>query len=81
MERAAEQQAIEVLLISDELFRSQDIKKRKRYVRIVDTAKETGGEVRIFSSLHVSGEQLGQLSGVAAILRFPMADDDDSDED
>lgn len=81
VERAAEQQAIEVLLISDELFRSQDIKNRKRYVRIVDTAKETGGEVRIFSSLHVSGEQLGQLSGVAAILRFPMADDDDSDED
>lgn len=81
VERAAEQQAIEVLLISDELFRSQDIKQRKRYVRIVDTAKETGGEVRIFSSLHVSGEQLGQLSGVAAILRFPMADDDDSDED
>uniref|UniRef100_A0A674NGT6 Pelota mRNA surveillance and ribosome rescue factor n=1 Tax=Takifugu rubripes TaxID=31033 RepID=A0A674NGT6_TAKRU len=29
---------------------------------------------RIFSSLHVSGEQLTQLSGVAAILRFPIPD-------
>uniref|UniRef100_A0A8C2WPB2 Pelota mRNA surveillance and ribosome rescue factor n=1 Tax=Cyclopterus lumpus TaxID=8103 RepID=A0A8C2WPB2_CYCLU len=42
---------------------------------------------RIFSSLHVSGEQLTQLSGVAAILRFPIADlsetedDSSSDED
>ncbi|XP_060067287.1 protein pelota homolog [Ylistrum balloti] len=82
VEKAAEHQAVEVLLISDELFRSQDIKQRKRYVKIVDTVRETAGEVRMFSSLHVSGEQLGQLSGIAAILRFPMAeDDDDSEED
>lgn len=80
VEKAAEQQAVEVLLISDELFRSSDLKARKRYVRIVDTVKEAGGDVKIFSSLHVSGEQLGQLSGVAAILRFPM-EDEDSDED
>ncbi len=33
--------------------------------------RETSGEVRVFSSLHVSGEQLAQLTGVAAILRFP----------
>lgn len=82
VEKAAEQQAIEVLLISDELFRSQDIAQRKRYVKLVDTVRETGAEVKIFSSLHVSGEQLGQLSGVAAILRYPMPDEDDeSDED
>lgn len=82
VEKAAEQQAIEVVLISDELFRSQDLKQRKRYVKLVDTVRETGGDVKIFSSLHVSGEQLGQLSGVAAILRYPMPDEDeDSDED
>jgi len=34
--------------------------------------KAKGGKVFIFSSLHVSGEQLHQLGGVAAILRFPM---------
>lgn len=82
VEKAAEQQAIEMVLISDELFRSQDLKQRKRYVKLVDTVRETGGDVKIFSSLHVSGEQLGQLSGVAAILRYPMPDEDeDSDED
>ena len=31
-----------------------------------------GAGVHIFSSLHVSGEQLSRLSGVAAILRFPL---------
>ncbi|KAK3084016.1 hypothetical protein FSP39_006775 [Pinctada imbricata] len=83
VEKAAELQAVETLLITDELFRCQDIKQRKRYVSMVDTVKESGGDVKIFSSLHVSGEQLGQLSGIAAILRFPMHDEeeDDSDDD
>ncbi|KAK2165953.1 hypothetical protein LSH36_44g13016 [Paralvinella palmiformis] len=85
VERANEEQAIETLLISDELFRAQDIAIRKRYVNLVDSVRENGGEVKIFSSLHVSGEQLGKLSGVAAILRYPVPDPDDdydtSDED
>ena len=37
----------------------------------------------IFSSLHVSGEQLGQLTGVAAILTYALPDieDDALDEE
>lgn len=57
---------------------------RKRYVRLVDDVKESGGDVRVFSSLHVSGEQLLQLSGIAALLRFPMPEPEEgwsSDED
>ncbi|XP_076452895.1 protein pelota-like [Babylonia areolata] len=80
-EKAASLMAVETLLVSDELFRSQDIQQRKRYVNLVDSVRENGGDVKIFSSLHVSGEQLGQLSGVAAILRFPVQDDEESDED
>jgi hypothetical protein len=30
--------------------------------------------VLIFSSMHVSGEQLSMLTGIAAILRFPLPD-------
>lgn len=80
-EKAASLMAIETLLVSDELFRSQDLQQRKRYVNLVDSVRDNGGDVKIFSSLHVSGEQLGQLSGVAAILRFPVQDDEESDED
>lgn len=80
-----EYQAIEILLISDRLFRSKDLKERKRFVRLVDSVKENNGVVKIFSSLHISGEQLDQLTGIAAILRFGLPDleelDLDHDED
>ncbi|KAG8433466.1 hypothetical protein GDO86_017665 [Hymenochirus boettgeri] len=85
VEKANEALAIDILLVTDELFRHQDVPTRSRYVKLVDSVKDNGGIVRIFSSLHVSGEQLSQLTGVAAILRFPVADLSDeessSDED
>ncbi|CAF5134478.1 unnamed protein product, partial [Rotaria sp. Silwood1] len=68
------------LLITDELFRNIDFTKRRRYVQLVDSVKESGGIVRLFSSMHASGERLGQLTGIAAILRFPMPDLDLNDE-
>jgi len=79
--RAAEAQAIEVLLISDKLFRAQDVAKRKVMVKLVDDVREFGGEVKIFSSMHISGEQLEQLTGICAILRFPMQELEDSDSE
>lgn len=80
VEAANEALAIETLLISDELFRSKDIATRKRYVALVESVRDNGGDVKLFSSLHVSGEQLNQLTGICAILRFPMPDIED-DED
>ncbi|KAJ1126107.1 hypothetical protein NDU88_004516 [Pleurodeles waltl] len=74
VEKANEAMAVDTLMISDSLFRHQDVANRARYVRLVDSVRENAGTVRIFSSLHVSGEQLSQLTGVAAILRFPVAD-------
>ena len=49
----------------------------------MDDVREFGGEVKTFSSLHVSGEQLDQLTGLCAILRFPMEEleEEDSDDD
>ncbi|XP_077995484.1 protein pelota homolog [Glandiceps talaboti] len=81
VEKANESSAIETLMISDELFRSQDIPKRRRYVALVESVRDGGGDAKIFSSLHVSGEQLNQLSGVAAILRFPLPEISDEEED
>ncbi len=57
IEAAVEAMAVETLLISDALFRSQDLAERKKYVALVDTVKENQGNVRVFSSLHVSGER------------------------
>ncbi|XP_057764603.1 protein PELOTA 1 [Salvia miltiorrhiza] len=77
VEVAHERMAVQTLLITDELFRSSDVATRKKYVNLVDSIKASGGTVHIFSSMHVSGEQLTQLTGIAAILRFPLPDLDD----
>ncbi|KAL6065420.1 hypothetical protein QOT17_010242 [Balamuthia mandrillaris] len=82
---AQDRLAIETLLLTDELFRASDIATRKKYVNLVESVKALGGNVQIFSTLHVSGEQLKQLGGIAAILRFPLPDvagmEDEEDED
>lgn len=69
---AKEHNAIKELLICDSLFRTKNFSMRKVYVDLVDKTKEAGGEVYIFSRSHVSGEKLNDLSGIAAILRFPL---------
>ncbi|KAJ8524199.1 hypothetical protein ON010_g16919 [Phytophthora cinnamomi] len=79
--RANANMAIETLMITDALFRSQDIATRRKYVDLVESVRDNGGTVRLFSSLHVSGEKLGQVSGIAAILRFPMPEIDEEDQD
>ena len=69
-----------VLLISHALFRSQDVAIRRRWVKLVNTVRDDlGGEVRILSSDHESGRRLEALSGIAAILTYPIEDIDESD--
>ena len=71
-----------VLLISNALFRAQDVAIRRRWVKLVDQVRDTeGGEVRVLSSEHESGKRLEGLGGIAAILTFPLEDLDEGDED
>jgi protein pelota len=85
VERAVEKGAVGrgggVLMISNALFRAQNVKERKRWVQLVDRVREVeGGEVRVLSSLHESGKRLEGLGNVAAILTFPLDDLDEEDE-
>ncbi|CAN6215287.1 unnamed protein product [Urochloa humidicola] len=77
VEIAHDRLAIQSLLITDTLFRNADIATRQKYVNLVQGVKKYGGTVHIFSSMHVSGDQLAQLTGIAAILRFPLPDLED----
>ena len=90
--RAVEAGAVGTLLISDSLFRlfllkagligrSQNVGERRKWVGMVEEVKATGGEVLIFSSIHESGKQLDQLTGVAAILNFPLPEIESDEED
>ncbi|SCA48476.1 PelOta protein homologue, putative [Plasmodium ovale] len=69
---ASSQNAIDSLLITDSIFRNCDVLRRKAYVSMVEQVKKTGGKVYIFSDQHTSGEQLNSLTGIAAILKFPV---------
>jgi protein pelota len=85
VEKAVEKGAVGrgggVLLISNALFRSQEIGIRKRWVTLVDKVKEEGGDARVLSSDHESGKRLEGLGGIAAILTFPLDDLDEGDEE
>ncbi|CAN6597749.1 protein Dom34p [Trichomonascus vanleenenianus] len=83
---AVEQGAVSDLLIADKLFRSDDVNTRRRYIDMVENVKNLGGEALILSSMHETGEQLNQITGIACILKYPMPElddieDDDSDEE
>ena len=46
-------------------------------MKLVDEVKEGGGEVRVLSSMHESGRRLEDLTGIAAILTYPIEDLDE----
>ncbi|KAK3073460.1 Translation factor pelota [Teratosphaeriaceae sp. CCFEE 6253] len=83
-EKAVEQGAVGkgggVLLISNGLFRAQEISTRKRWVTLVDEVRAQGGEVRVLSSMHESGKRLESLGGIAVILTYPIEDLDELGE-
>jgi protein pelota len=81
---AADRGAIGTLLISDGLFRAADPARRKRFVQLVEDVRTQGGSVSIFSGMHETGRQLNGLTGIAAILRYPldveMAEEEEHEE-
>lgn len=53
--------------------RNQDLKQRKVYVKLYDDVTDAGGDVKIFSSMHVSGERKCQ-KGVADLWCIAWSD-------
>lgn len=80
--KAVELGAVKYLMLTDSLFRSDDIAARKHYIALSEEVKNLGGEVFVFSTLHESGEQLERLTGAAVLLKYPMnLEDDEEDEE
>ncbi|CAK7203141.1 Translation factor pelota [Sporothrix eucalyptigena] len=67
------------LLVNNALFRSDDVATRQQYVGIVDRVRDDGGAVHLLSSDHESGKRLDGFGGIAALLTYPMHDQDDVD--
>jgi protein pelota len=69
-----------VLLISNNLFRNQNVEERKKWVALVDRVRDVeGGEVRVLSEAHESGKRLEALGGIAAMLSYPIYDLDEEE--
>lgn len=69
--------AIDTMMISDALFRNASVKVRKEYVDLVEQVKAQGCTVYVFSSGHVTGQKLAEMTGIAANLRFQVDYDED----
>ena len=83
---ACEAGAIDTCMCTDELFRANDVAERKKYIALAEAVEKQGGTFVVFSTLHVSGERLRDLTGIAAILRYKLEipkeeDDDDLSDD
>jgi protein pelota len=94
---AVEMGAVHTLLITDGMFRTDNVEDRNNYVAMMDSVRSIGSTVLILSTQHVSGERLqslcglcinqtlrtlqSHLTGVAAILRFPVDLDVDPDSE
>ncbi|KAK6456552.1 uncharacterized protein RJT20DRAFT_45547 [Scheffersomyces xylosifermentans] len=79
--KALDLDAVRYLMVTDALFKSDDIDTRRSYIDLTERAKQLGAKVFIFSSLHESGIQLNQLTGVAALLKYPVPDLDETDDE
>ena len=72
VEVACKSHAIHHLLLTDSMFRSSDLTLRKKISNLIYKVNSYGGDVRILSSMHQTGEQLNGLTGIAAILKFEV---------
>lgn len=70
--------AVGGLMISDDVFRSEDPTERRFFLSLVNFVRQSGSaSVNVFSSNHVTGEQLKQLGSVAAVLLFSCPEIDE----
>jgi protein pelota len=75
VEKAVAEGAVSELLVTDKLFRSANAALRRKYAGMVDIVRQSRGTVHVFSEKHITGQQLNQLGGVAAMLRYAVSDD------
>jgi len=69
---SASQVAIEKLILADTMLRDADEEQRLRIEKIMREVEQRQGSVTVVSTEHEAGAKLLALSGIAALLRFPL---------
>lgn len=78
--------AIKSLLIIDGLLRSKNFTTRRKYTNLKRKLESQNTDIFVFSENHISGQKLKDITGIAAILKFPVdlselyEDDEENDE-
>jgi protein pelota len=72
VEKAAELGAVEKLLVADRLIRESADETRVKIEELMRRVENARGSMIIVSTEHEAGEKLQGLSGIAAVLRFPI---------
>ncbi|AGO09990.1 AaceriAAL001Wp [[Ashbya] aceris (nom. inval.)] len=79
--KACEFGAIETLLITDDWLRADSVSVRNKSLQLIKDVENMGGNVCVFSSMHPSGEELNSLTGLACILKYPIPDLDEHEDE
>lgn len=72
VEKTVNYGAVEMLLISDELFRETEADDRNRLEDMIRKAEKTRSKIMFIDGRHEAGKKLMGLGGVAALLRYPI---------
>jgi len=72
VQRAVQYGAVEELLITDKKLREGTEQERRRMDQLIRDTEKSRGNFHIVSTEHPAGDQLENLGGIAALLRFAI---------
>ena len=72
VENAINMGAVEKLILADTMLREADEEQRLHLEKIMRQAEKRRGNITVISTEHEAGKKLTALTGIAALLRFPM---------
>jgi protein pelota len=72
VENATQMGAVETLVLADTMLREAEEEQRLHLERLMRAVEQRRGSVTVVSTEHEAGAKLLALSGIAALLRFPV---------
>jgi protein pelota len=72
VENAVNMGAVETLIVADTLLRESEEEQRLHLEKLMREAEQRRATITVVSTEHEAGEKLQALTGIAALLRFPI---------
>ena len=72
VETAVKMGAVEKLVLADIMLRESNDEQRLHLAKLMEETEQRRGRITVISTEHEAGEKLLALTGIAALLRFPI---------